>query len=106
VAAAAEFAVGEGKQPVTIIPMADDLTDLGGALERCGTVVIMKVGKRLDSVLDALESHHALEAGVFGAHVGMADEHVERDLRKLRGQKQHTGYLSTILTRIATEDPS
>ncbi|MDX9787520.1 MAG: precorrin-2 C(20)-methyltransferase [Desulfobacterales bacterium] len=103
-AAATEFAVGEGKQPVTIIPAADDLTDLKHALNRSGTVVIMKVGRRLDAVLDLLEAHNALETGVFAAHVGMPEEHVETDLRKLRGRNAQTGYLSIILTKPGMED--
>jgi precorrin-2/cobalt-factor-2 C20-methyltransferase len=101
-AAAAEFAVGEGKQSVTIIPTADDLAALRDALGRPGTVVIMKIGKRLEAVLDALEEHEAMEPGVFAAHVGMAEEYLEKDLRKLRGCGKETGYLSIILTKTGT----
>jgi precorrin-2 methylase len=57
----------------------------------------MKVGKRLDAILDKLEEHNVLEKSVFAAHVGMADEHLETDLRKLRGTGDKTGYLSIIL---------
>lgn len=98
VAAVTEFPVGEGKRSVTIIPTADDLTDLREALERPGTVVIMKVGKRLEAVLDLLEEHNIMESSVFAAHVGMPNEHVETDLRQLRGRGERTGYLSIILT--------
>lgn len=104
VAAATEFAVGEGKQCVTIIPTADDLAELRGALDRRGTVVIMKIGKRLDAVLDVLEEYHVMETGVFAAHVGMPGEIVETDLRKLRGCEERTGYLSIILTHTGMED--
>jgi precorrin-2/cobalt-factor-2 C20-methyltransferase len=103
-AAVAEFAVGEGKQSVTIIPTADDPAALRDALKRRGTVVIMKIGKRLDAVLDALEEHGARESGVFAAHVGMGQEHVETDLHKLRGCAKETGYLSIILTQTGTGD--
>jgi precorrin-2/cobalt-factor-2 C20-methyltransferase len=103
VAAAAGFPVGEGRQPVTIIPAADDFTELRGALTRGGTVVIMKVGKRLPTILELLEEYNALDTSVFAAHVGMENEHVETDLRKLRGAGEEVGYLSIILTRIETE---
>lgn len=102
-AAATGFPVGEGTQPVTIIPAADDLSELREALNSGGTVVIMKVGKRLPAVLDLLEEHDALEGSVFAAHVGMENEHVETDLRKLRGAGEEAGYLSIILARSSGE---
>jgi precorrin-2/cobalt-factor-2 C20-methyltransferase len=99
VAALTEFAVGEGKQPVMIIPTADDLGDLNRALAGHGTVVIMKIGKRLDAVLDLLEEHGAMEGGVFVSHAGMTEEWIETDLRKLRGCGERAGYLSVILAK-------
>ena len=104
VAAATEFALGEGKWPVTIVPTADDLADLRDALRRRGTVVIMKIGRRLNVLLDLLEEYHATETSVFAAHVGMPEEYVEKDLRKLRERDEQTGYLSTIITKTGTED--
>jgi precorrin-2/cobalt-factor-2 C20-methyltransferase len=101
VAAATGFPVGEGKKSVTIIPAADDMSELQDALTRGGIVVIMKVGKRLQAVLDLLEDHGALDNSVFAAHVGMGNEHVETDLRKLRGAGEEIGYLSIILARPA-----
>jgi precorrin-2/cobalt-factor-2 C20-methyltransferase len=97
VAAIARFPVGVGKHPVTIVPSADDFTTLDAALQTDGTVVIMKVGKRLDAILDKLEEKKLLAKSVFAAHVGMADECIETDLRKLRGLGETTGYLSIIL---------
>lgn len=104
-AAATEFAVGEGRQSVTIIPTADDPAALHDALARPGTVVIMKIGKRLDAVLDALEDHHAVERSVFASHVGMPNEQLETNLQNLRGVAEQTGYLSIILTKTGPEDP-
>jgi len=97
VAARMCFPVGKGKHPVTIVPSADDFATLDSALKTNGTVIIMKVGKRLDAILDKLEEHNVLEKSVFAAHVGMADEQLETDLRKLRGSGDKTGYLSIIL---------
>jgi precorrin-2/cobalt-factor-2 C20-methyltransferase len=103
VAAVTEFAIGEGKQSVTIVPTADDLTSVSDALRRNGTVVIMKIGKRLEAVLDLLEERQAIETAVFASHIGMPDEHVETDLRKLRGRGEQIGYLSIILANMGTE---
>ena len=46
-AALTDFPIGEAKEPVTIVPTADDLQALEEALARGGTVVLMKIGKRL-----------------------------------------------------------
>lgn len=97
VAALTEFTLGEGKQPLTIIPSADDLEPLRAALASPGTVVIMKVGKRLPHVLDVLEAEGVLASGVFVAHAGQSEQHIETDLNKLRDAPGGVGYLSTIL---------
>lgn len=96
-AALAEFAVGEGKQPVTIVPAADDFAQLRRALDAGGTVVLMKVGKRLDRVLDELESRGLIGEGVFVSHAGLPQQMVQSDLRALRGGDERTGYLSVII---------
>ncbi len=55
-AALANRPLGEGKQLLTIVPASDDLDQFAAALDRGGTVVLMKVGRRLARVLDELES--------------------------------------------------
>lgn len=97
VAALTGFPVGEGKGSVTVVPAADDLTDLELALERRGTVIIMKIGSRLEAILDLLEKHNAMDGGVFVSHAGMADEKIETDLHSLRGSDATAGYLSIIM---------
>jgi precorrin-2/cobalt-factor-2 C20-methyltransferase len=96
-AALTGFAIGEGKEPVTIVPAADDMAPLCDALDRGGTVVLMKVGRRLERVLDELERRGLLERAVFVAHAGMPQQRVETDLRRLRGQSQDVPYLSIVL---------
>ncbi len=96
-AAATNFAIGQGKQNVTIVPASDDFTALQEALDDGGTVVLMKVGNRLEAVLDELESRGLTGKAVFASHVGMAEQRVETDLRKLRGLPEKTGYLSIML---------
>ncbi|MBI5178105.1 MAG: precorrin-2 C(20)-methyltransferase [Nitrospinae bacterium] len=97
VAALTDFPVGEAKEPVTIIPAADDLTAVENALKGEGTVVLMKIGKRLQGILDCLEKAGAIDDAVFVANAGMEDQRLETDLRKLRNEKPETGYLSIIL---------
>jgi precorrin-2/cobalt-factor-2 C20-methyltransferase len=97
VASIANFPLGEGKEPLTIIPAADDLTAVENALKGAGTVILMKVGKRLQSILALLEKAGLLGDAVFVSNAGMKNERVETDLRKLFNENPETGYLSTML---------
>lgn len=92
-----EFPVGEAKEPVTIIPTADDLGAVQQALSRGGTVVLMKIGKRLVSILELLEAEGLLDKAVFIGRAGQEGQHIETDLRRLRTEPPTTGYLSLIL---------
>lgn len=96
-AALTEFAVGEGKEPVIIVPTGDDLEELRRTLEVGGTLVLMKIGTRLNQILDILEEGGLLEQGVFVSRAGMEAQRVETDLGKLRGTGAEAGYLSIIL---------
>lgn len=93
----AEFPVGEGREPVTICPAADDLAAIRQALAQGGTVVLMKIGKRLPEVLDLLDEGRFLERSVFVSHVGMETQRIETDLRRLKAEGPEAGYLSIIL---------
>jgi len=104
-AALAEFPVGQAKEPVTIIPTADDLEEVRQAVARGGTVILMKIGKRLGGILDILENAGALSRSVFVSHAGMDNQRIETDLSKLRGENTDTGYMSIILVRIKSEKP-
>jgi precorrin-2/cobalt-factor-2 C20-methyltransferase len=96
-AALTEFPVGEAKEPVTIVPTADDLGAVRQALATGGTVVLMKIGKRLAAVLDLLEEAGVLEDAVFVAHAGGAEQRIVTDLRELRASGPEAGYLSIML---------
>jgi len=96
-AALTEFPIGEGKAPVTIVPTADDFATLRGALALGGTVVLMKIGRRLEAVLDLLEEAGRIDGAVFVSRVGLEGQRIETDLRKLREEGPEAGYLSVIL---------
>ncbi|MCX5821100.1 MAG: precorrin-2 C(20)-methyltransferase [Deltaproteobacteria bacterium] len=96
-AALTDFPVGEGREPVTIVPAADDLIAVRRALTAGGTVVLMKIGKRLPEVLDLLDGEGLLESSVFVSHATMAGQRIETDLRRLKAEAPEAGYLSIIL---------
>jgi precorrin-2/cobalt-factor-2 C20-methyltransferase len=99
-AALTNFPVGEGRDSVTIVPAADDLTAVRRALAAGGTVVLMKIGKRLPEILDLLDGEGFLESSVFVSHATMAGQRIETDLRRLKEEGPEAGYLSIILVHV------
>ncbi|HEU4321955.1 MAG TPA: precorrin-4 C(11)-methyltransferase [Roseiflexaceae bacterium] len=98
-AARAQTVLGTTDERLAIVPApahadADSLRDL---LERCETLVLMKVGPVLPQVIEALDRLGLLDAAVYAEHVGMPEEQIVRDLRDLRGQTRP--YLSLVLVR-------
>jgi precorrin-2/cobalt-factor-2 C20-methyltransferase len=104
-AALAEFPVGEGKEPVLIVPTADDLDEVRKALASGATLILMKVGRRLGRILDLLEYAGAMGRSVFVSYAGMENERIVTDLAELRGEEPEAGYLSIILVRGKAEEP-
>jgi len=98
-AAVTNFPLGQAKQLVTIVPAADDMRQFTEALDRGGTVVAMKVGRRLQKMLDELEARSLLDRAVFVSHAGMPQQRTETDLRRLRGLPEEVGYLSILLVQ-------
>lgn len=98
-ASMAEFPVGEAKETVVIVPTADDLREVERALTTGGTVILMKIGKRLPRILDCLRQAGALDRAVFVSRVGLEGEKIETDLTKLQGSEADMGYMSIILVR-------
>jgi len=97
VAALTKFAVGEGEQPVTILPTVMDRKALRAAIKKGGTLVLMKIGKRLPQILDLLEEFGLLGNGVFVARAGLPGQRIETDLNNLRGADAAVGNLAVIL---------
>jgi precorrin-2/cobalt-factor-2 C20-methyltransferase len=96
-AALTSFPVGEGKYPVLIVPMSDDMEAVDRALAFCGTVVLMKVGKRLEEIVRLLSRHGLASQSVFVARAGLDGERIETDLTLLTTEDPHVGYLSCII---------
>ena len=96
-AALAGFAVGEGKEPIHIVPAADNLDAVRQSLKSGGTVILMKIGKYLPAVLEMIEEADLMDASVFVSRAGMPEQRVEVNLRKLKNEGAEAGYLSIIL---------
>ncbi|OQY20477.1 MAG: precorrin-2 C(20)-methyltransferase [Desulfobacteraceae bacterium 4572_35.1] len=102
-AALTEFAVGEGDQSVTILPTVMDRDSLRAAIKKGGTLVLMKIGKRLAQILDLLVEFNLLEHAVFVARAGLPDQRIETDLTRLQEADPSAGNLAIILVDTSME---
>ncbi|WP_321367760.1 precorrin-2 C(20)-methyltransferase [uncultured Desulfuromusa sp.] len=96
-AALTYFAVGEGTKPVTIIPAITAMEDIRAAIQRGGTMVLMKIGFHLPAIIDLLEENGLIDQAVFVARAGFPEQRIETDLRSLRGADPTCGNLAIIL---------
>jgi precorrin-2/cobalt-factor-2 C20-methyltransferase len=90
-------AIGEGKQRVAVIPVNRDISNVRDALEAFDTIVLLKVGSKLNRLVALLEEMGLIDHAVFLSYIGTEDERVETDLRKFRNQT--AGYMSLILIK-------
>ena len=79
------------------INSSKDLKGLKEALEDFDTVVLMKIGLKLDRVISLLKKLDLLKRAVLVSRVGHKDEKIIYDLTSLRDKK--TGYLSVIIVK-------
>lgn len=96
-AAVAEFPLGIGDRSMTILPVTDDLGEIEKALGAHGTVVLMKIGKKLHRVLELLENRGVIENAVFVARAGLDGQRIVTDLRQLKNEPPEAGHMSVIL---------
>jgi len=92
------FPVGEGSEPIMVIPAAvTDINVIREALKKPGTVILMKIDKRLPEIINIMEEAGVIERAVMVSRAGMEDQRIETDLRVLQNCEPQTGYLSIIL---------
>jgi len=105
-AALTGFPLGEGKRPLLVIPVSDDLDVVREALDGERTVVLMKVGRRLPEIVALLEARGLANRSVFVARAGLEGQRVETDLTKLKAEGAELGYLSVILVPAERKAPA
>lgn len=96
-ASTADLALVEGNERLAVVPVSKDLKGLKEALEDFDTVVLMKIGLKLDMVISLLKKLDLLKCAVLVSRVGHKDERIIYDLTSLRDKK--TGYLSVIIVK-------
>jgi precorrin-2/cobalt-factor-2 C20-methyltransferase len=75
-ASAAGITLVEGAEPLTVLPVARNVTAVREALGRHGTVVAYKGGRRLRALRAVIEQAGALDRAVYAEHLGTPDERV------------------------------
>ncbi len=93
----ANFPLIEQDEKLAIIPISKEVSKLRPILNTFDTVVLMKVAKKLDEVIELLEEMNLIENSLFASYVGFNNELITHDLNSLRGSGK--GYLSVIIVR-------
>ncbi|MDY0211767.1 MAG: precorrin-2 C(20)-methyltransferase [Desulfuromonadaceae bacterium] len=96
-AALTQYPLGEGEQPLSIIPAANDVKKLRDLITSGSGVAIMKIGHRLPQLIKLLDQCHALERSVFVARAGLPEQRIELDLVQLCNAPADIGNLAVIL---------
>jgi precorrin-2/cobalt-factor-2 C20-methyltransferase len=97
-AAALDFQLGVGKERILILPCPDEMEALQSDIFTHDIVVLMKIGKRLESVLDLLRRLDILQHCVFARRIGLPGELLCANLAQMAPDEAN-GYLSTMLVR-------
>lgn len=91
--------LGQGKQPLRVIPTVSDMVEVERAIAEGSGLVLMKLGARLQAVIDLLERLNAMNRSVFVSRAGLTGQRIETDLRCLRDADEDAGNLAVILVQ-------
>ncbi len=96
-ASMANFTLAEQDEKLAVIPVSGDISELRQILKDFDTVVLMKVSKKLDAIIELLEEMKLMNNSLFASYVGFDNQYITRNLKSLRGGRR--GYLSVIIIR-------
>ncbi len=100
-ASLANFSLIEQSEKLAIIPVSGNVDELRPILNSFDTVILMKVAKKLDEVIELLENMELIDNSLFASYIGFDNELITRDLQSLKGAGK--GYLSVIIVRKTTQ---
>lgn len=100
-ASRAGFPLAEGDERLAILPVTKNLGGLREAFKKFDTVVLMKVGSKLDKVARLLKELKLIKKAVLVSHAGLKNEKIIHNLASLKDKK--AGYLSIIIVRSKRE---
>lgn len=93
----ANFPLLTGDERLAVIPVPRDITELRPILKAFDTVVMMKVAKKLDEVIQLLEEMRLSDNALFASYIGQKDACLTCDLVSLKGSGR--GYMSVLIVK-------
>lgn len=96
-ASSAGIPLVKGNEKLAVLPVPDDFKLLRQALKEFDTVVLMKIGSKLDKIIRLLDEIKLIKSSALISHAGHPDERIIRDLSSLKDKK--AGYLSIIIVK-------
>ncbi len=91
----ANFPLIESSMKLAVVPVSKNIEELRPILQSFDTVVLMKVAKKLDAVIDLLEELNLMDSSLFASYVGQKNSFITRNLTELKGEGK--GYMSVII---------
>lgn len=89
--------IAESAEKIVVIPAAYELEGVKKVLESFDTVVLMKVNRVFDRLVELIEKEGLLESSLVATRVGWPEEEITSDLKALCGTK--LDYFSTIIVK-------
>ncbi|MGE4283634.1 MAG: precorrin-2 C(20)-methyltransferase [Clostridia bacterium] len=89
--------LAEGKETIAIIPSAYECENLDEILDSFDNIVLMKISKNYDKLVDILGQHGLKENAVLVSRCGLDGEVIEYELGRMVGEK--VNYLSMIIVK-------
>ncbi|HLE87173.1 MAG TPA: precorrin-2 C(20)-methyltransferase [Candidatus Brocadiaceae bacterium] len=93
----ANYPLLTGDEQLAVIPVPKDITELRPILESFDTVVLMKVAKNLDEVVQLLEDMKLSENALFASYIGQKNAYLTCDIVSLKGSGR--GYMSVLIVK-------
>ncbi|QGG48923.1 precorrin-2 C(20)-methyltransferase [Heliorestis convoluta] len=89
--------LAEGKEHLTIVPAISESDDLDSLFAQADNLVLMKVYKEKDQIIDRLEKHGLKDQATLISRCGLDGEIIVNNLDEIRSKP--VNYLSLILAR-------
>jgi precorrin-2/cobalt-factor-2 C20-methyltransferase len=87
VAAVTGVPLADGLERIAIIPANYGVDDLDGILRAFDTIVLMKIGPEMPTIIAALERTGLLDRAVYVAKATMKEQRIVADLRSVAGER-------------------
>ncbi len=91
----ANFPLIESNMKLAVIPVSKNIEELRPILQSFDTIVLMKVAKKLDKVIELLEEMNLAGSSLFASYVGQTNSLITKDIISLKGKGK--GYMSVII---------